>query len=175
MTELEHLLRGVVDEGSRLARRPDRADLDRRLRQRRANAAVVALVLVVALAGVVGLTAALVPHRRPAPAPLEVAPLLSSAPQGSMSINPTVVRPGQSIRVLGAHCVPGWPVSLSIGPPVHPLEVGVVDADRDGVFAATVPIPLDFPTGTTTVWAACRSPDPPGKLLNRATLTISYP
>jgi hypothetical protein len=168
MTDLEHLLGGVVDEGSRLARPPDRADLDRRLRQRRATGAVAATVLAV----VAGVAVSLVAHHRPVPAPLELAPLVSSAPQGTMSVNPTVVRPGQSIRVEGGHCGPGWPVSLNLGPPVQPREIGTVNADRRGVFVATVRIPLDFPAGTTTVWAACRTPDPPWKFLNRAPLTV---
>jgi hypothetical protein len=172
MTELEHLLRGVVDEGTRLARRPDRTDLDRRLRQRRATGAVVALVLAVALAGG---TALVVQHRRPAPAPLQVAPLLSSAPQGSMFVDPPVVRPGQSIRVQGEHCGPGWPVTVHIGPPVRPPQIGLVTADRHGAFVATVRVPADFPPGSTTVWAACRTPEPPGKFLNRAPITVAYP
>jgi hypothetical protein len=169
MSDLEHLLHGVVDEGSRLARPPDRAELDRRLRRRRATGTVAALVLAVVAAGLV---AGLVPRPGHAPAPLEVAPLISSAPRGTMSVTPTAVRPGQSIRVEGEHCGPGGPVFLHVGPAVRPRQIGTVTADRRGAFVATVQLPPDLPAGTTTVWAACRTADPPGKFLNRAPLTV---
>jgi len=169
VTDLEHVLRGVVDEGTRLAHRPDPAKLAHRLRYRRTAGTVGIAVAVLALGAL-----ALRPSPAPPPGlpPLAVASLVSDAPRADLVVSPLTLRPGDQITVQGNRCLPGERLFIDIGPPVRPRELGWVTADQAGAFRATVRIPADFPTGMTTVWAGCRAPNPAGKLLHQASVTI---
>lgn len=80
---------------------------------------------------------------------------------------------GQPVGLAGSGCNPGTEVFLSIGPSVHPRDLSTVTADHAGAFTATVKIPAGTPTGTTSVWAACKAPNETGKELSTATLAIT--
>jgi hypothetical protein len=89
-----------------------------------------------------------------------------------MTVTPATVAPGGSVAVSGTHCAAGLPVYIAIGGPDKPRELTTLTADGTGAFAGSVRIP-DLPSGTTTLWAACRAPNPTGKLLHNAALTIT--
>jgi hypothetical protein len=89
-----------------------------------------------------------------------------------MTITPATVPAGGPVTVSGQHCAPGQPVFFTLGSDKR-RDLGRLSADRDGAFHGTVRIPAAAKAGADTLWAGCRAPNPTGKLLHNATLTIT--
>jgi hypothetical protein len=175
MTELEHRLRHLVDEGTRIAKGPPPAALRRRLRRRR----TVTTTVIALAASALALPFAVSRERVDAPAgpPGTRASLAASPSAEAVTVRPTVVGRGQPVSVTGARCRPGQPVTFSLASAAHPRDLGMTTADQHGAYIATVTIPADALTGTATLWAACKAANPAdnpaAKLALPATIEIS--
>jgi hypothetical protein len=171
MTDLETGLRHLVDEGTRVAHRPPPAVLRGRLRRRRSvtTAAVAVAVLAIALP-----VAGSLARVEPAAVPPGVGASAAAGPSGdTVDVRPAVVGRGRPVAVSGAGCRPGEAVTFTLPKELYRHDLGTATADRYGAFSATITIPADAPPGTTTLWSACRAPNPAGKLALPATIEIT--
>jgi hypothetical protein len=90
-----------------------------------------------------------------------------------MAVAPLAVAPGGSVTVKGAQCAIGTLVFIALGPADKPRELGTLSADSSGAFAGAVRIPAGTAAGPAILWAACKAPNPTGKLLHTATVKIT--
>jgi hypothetical protein len=108
---------------------------------------------------------------RPVALPSPIAPTTKPLVE-PMTVTPDPVRAGGSVTVSGQHCAAGQPVFFFLGSDKR-WDLGQLKADRDGAFQGQVRIPAKVPARADTLWAGCRAPNPAGKLLHNASLTIT--
>lgn len=158
MTDHDHGLRRLVEEGALVSRRPPRAELRRRILRRRAHRSVAAAVLLSAVAGAAltlaahagfGTTASGTSTSRP------TSPPLSTTAYATLAIHPHALAPGDTLTLSGAGCDPRAKVTYELD---SSWVAGAVTADQNGVFITQIKIPADNATGTATLSGMCKSP-----------------
>jgi hypothetical protein len=161
-------LRDLVEQGARAAQGPQIERLRRRSRRRRARRTTGGALLALAAAA---LTLPLLTGGHPRSVPAALTP--TGALTTGLAADPSHLAAGARTNVHGAGCDSAAPVYLSLGAADKPRELATVTASRDGSFHAVVVIPPDTQPGLSTLWAACKAPNPTGKLAQLAVLHIA--
>jgi len=98
----------------------------------------------------IGVASVLVPMGVAAAVPAS-APTAYPVTSGSLTVNPSTVKPGDTVHVSGDGFAPGAHVDLELHS--TPVSLGGVDADGAGEFSTTVTIPSSTSSGTHTIEA----------------------
>jgi len=91
------------------------------------------------------------------------------APSGSLVLSASEARPGGTVTVSGAGCLPNSTVSIAFQPGGVPL--GTAQAGANGAFAATVTVPADATAGTHTITTTCTGANGQPRVLS-STVTV---
>ncbi len=75
-----------------------------------------------------------------------------AAAEGTVVVNPTTLKPGQSVTVTGAGWAPYDQILVSFTDPSgNVLPLGVILADSQGAFRKTIDVPTTVPPGTYAI------------------------
>lgn len=78
-------------------------------------------------------------------------------PTGTLTLDKTTVPQGGEVTATMTGCAPGADVHFVLNS--DPVDLGVRQADADGVATITFQVPTGFPTGAHTVTSSCLAPN----------------